>query len=65
VALLGRLRPLGVLVAGLLLAGLTVGFDQAERISAIPPATAGVVQTLIMVFLVAGDALSRRPRRRA
>jgi ABC-type uncharacterized transport system permease subunit len=65
VALLGRLRPLGVLVAGLLLAGLTVGFEQAERIWAIPSATGGVVQALIIVFLVAGDALSRRPRRRA
>jgi len=63
VALLGRLRPLGVLVAGLLLAGLTVGFDEAERMYAIPQATVVVVQALIIVLVVAGDALSRRPRR--
>jgi ABC-type uncharacterized transport system permease subunit len=63
VALLGRLRPLGVLVAALLLAGLTVGFDEAERVFIIPSATVGVIQALIVVFFVAGDALSRRGRR--
>jgi ABC-type uncharacterized transport system permease subunit len=64
VALLGRLRPLGVLVAGLLLAGLTVGFDEAERVFIIPSSTVGVIQALIVVFFVAGEALSRRPGRR-
>jgi general nucleoside transport system permease protein len=63
VALLGRLRPLGVLVAALLLAGLTVGFDEAERVFIIPSTTVGVIQALIVVFFVAGDALSRRGRR--
>jgi simple sugar transport system permease protein len=63
VALLGRLRPLGVLVAALLLAGLTVGFDEAERVFVIPSTTVGVIQALIVVFFVAGDALSRRGRR--
>ena len=63
VALLGRLRPVGVLVAGLLLAGLTVGFDEAERVFAIPSATVGVIQALIIVFFVAGEALARRWRR--
>ncbi|MFC5231106.1 ABC transporter permease [Pseudonocardia zijingensis] len=64
VALLGRLRPVGVLVAALLLAGLTVGFDEAERVFIIPSTTVGVIQALIVVFFVAGDALSRRPGRR-
>jgi ABC-type uncharacterized transport system permease subunit len=64
VALLGRLRPLGVLVAGLLLAALTVGFDEAERVFIIPSSTVGVIQALIVVFFVAGEALSRRPGRR-
>jgi simple sugar transport system permease protein len=63
VALLGRLRPLGVLVAALLLAGLTVGFDEAERAFVIPSTTVGVIQALVVVFFVAGDALSRRGRR--
>jgi general nucleoside transport system permease protein len=60
VALLGRLRPVGVLAAALMLAGLTVGFDEAERVFVIPSATVGVIQALIIVFFVAGDALSRR-----
>jgi general nucleoside transport system permease protein len=63
VALLGRLRPLGVLVAGLVLAALTVGFEEAERVFVIPSATVGVIQAVIVVFFVAGDALSRRARR--
>jgi general nucleoside transport system permease protein len=63
VALLGRLRPVGVLVAGLVLAGLTVGFDEAERVFVIPSATVGVIQALIIVFFVAGEAIARRPRR--
>lgn len=60
VALLGGLRPLGVLLAALVLAGITVGFDEAERAFVIPSATVGVIQALIVVFFVAGDALSRR-----
>jgi len=62
VALLGGLRPLGVLIAALVLAGITVGFDEAERAFVIPSATVGVIQALIVVFFVAGDALSRRER---
>ena len=64
VALLGRLRPLGVLVAALVMAGITVGFDEAERVFVIPSATVGVIQALIVVFFVTGDALSRRRLRR-
>jgi general nucleoside transport system permease protein len=63
VALLGRLRPLGVLVAALLMAGITVGFEEAERVFVIPSTTVGMIQALIVVFFVAGDALSRRSGR--
>jgi general nucleoside transport system permease protein len=63
VALLGRLAPLGVLVAALVMAAITVGFDEAERVFVIPSATVGVIQALIVVFFVTGDALSRRRRR--
>jgi ABC-type uncharacterized transport system permease subunit len=60
----GRMTPaFAVLVAALLLAGLTVGFDEAERVFIIPSATVGVIQALIVVFFVAGEALSRRGRR--
>ncbi|OLT13631.1 hypothetical protein BJF78_21570 [Pseudonocardia sp. CNS-139] len=41
VALLGRLRPLGVLVAGLVMAALTVGFEEAERVFVIPSRRSG------------------------
>jgi simple sugar transport system permease protein len=60
VALLGRLRPIGVLVAGLGLSALTIGFDAAERTYEIQSSTVGVIQALIIVFFVAGDALAER-----
>ncbi|GAA4705673.1 ABC transporter permease [Phytohabitans rumicis] len=60
VALLGRLRPVGVLVAALTLSALTIGFDVAERSYEIRSSTVGVIQALVVVFFVAGDALARR-----
>jgi len=60
VALLGRLRPTGVLIAAFALAALSTGFDAAERGYEIPSSTAGVVQALVVVFFVAGDALAHR-----
>jgi general nucleoside transport system permease protein len=60
VALLGRLHPLGVLVAALALSALTIGFDVAERAYDLPSALVGVLQALIVMFVVAGDALASR-----
>jgi simple sugar transport system permease protein len=64
VALLGRLRPAGVLCAALAMSALTTGFDAAERSYEIPSSTVGVIQALIVVFFVAGDALGRRTAHR-
>ena len=63
VALLGRLRPVGVLIAALGLSALTIGFEVAERAYEIPSSTVGVIQALIVVFFVAGDALAGRRAR--
>jgi general nucleoside transport system permease protein len=59
VALLGRLRPGGVLVAALTLSALSIGFDVAERSYEIRSSTVGVIQALVVVFFVAGDALAQ------
>jgi simple sugar transport system permease protein len=60
VAVLGRLRPLGVLAAALLLSGLTIGFEGAERDYDLPSSLVGVIQALIVLFVVLGDgAVSR------
>lgn len=62
VALLGRLRPLGVLVAALALAALSIGFESAERLYRLPSSIVGVIEALVIVFFVAGDALAGRGR---
>ncbi|WP_420451507.1 ABC transporter permease [Ilumatobacter sp.] len=60
VALVGRLHPVGVLVAALALAALDIGFEVAARSSDLPTSMAGLVQVLVVVFVVAGDAVHER-----
>jgi len=57
VALLGRLHPVGVLAAALALSGLMIGFDAAERQHHLPSTLVGVVQALIIIVIVVGDAI--------
>jgi simple sugar transport system permease protein len=59
VALLGRLHPVGVVVASLLMAGLGVGFASAGRSLRIPTTTVEIIQALIILFFVLGTALWR------
>jgi ABC-type uncharacterized transport system permease subunit len=65
VALLGRLNPVGVLFAGLSLAGLTIGFESAQREFDLPSSLVGVITALIVVFVVVGDALASRGKEAA
>jgi simple sugar transport system permease protein len=60
VALLGRLHPVGVLIAALALSGLTIGFDAAERQHQLPSTLVGVIQALIIIVIVIGDAVVSR-----
>ena len=60
VALLGRLHPVGVLLAALGLSGLTIGFDMAEREHQLPSTLVGVIQAMIIIFVVIGDAVVAR-----
>jgi simple sugar transport system permease protein len=60
VALLGRLHPVGVAVAALALSGLSIGLDTAERSYDLPSALVGVIQALIIIFVVLGDAIVTR-----
>ncbi len=55
VAVLGRMRPLGVAAAALLLSALTIGFEGAERDFGLPASLVGIVQALIVLFVVLGD----------
>jgi simple sugar transport system permease protein len=60
VALLGRMNLWGVLVAGLGLSGLTIGLDVAERAYDLPSSLTGVLQALIIIFVVLADAIAGR-----
>lgn len=60
VALLGRLHPVGALVAALGLSGLAIGFETAERSYSLPSSVVGVVQALVVLLVVAGDGLAAR-----
>ena len=62
VALVGRLHPVGVLVAALALGALDIGFEVASRSSDLPTSMAGLIQVLVVVFVVVGDALVQRRR---
>jgi simple sugar transport system permease protein len=72
VALLGRLNPFGVLAASVLFSGLIVGANEMQRMVGIPTAIAGIIQAVIVLFVLGAEILvdyrvviTRRGRRPA
>jgi simple sugar transport system permease protein len=59
VAFLGRLNPIGCLIAGVVLAVTYVGGQVAQTTVHIPNATAGIFQALMLFFILASDILIR------
>ena len=59
VAFLGRLHPVGVLFAGLLMALTYLGGDSAQITMNLPNAVTGVFQGMLLFFLLACDVLIR------
>jgi len=59
VAFLGRLHPLGVLAAGLLMALSYIGGENAQIAVGLPQAVTGVFQGMLLFFLLACDLLIR------
>ena len=59
VAFLGRLHPLGILAAGLLMALSYLGGENAQIMVGMPQAVTGVFQGLLLFFLLACDVLLR------
>lgn len=58
-AFLGRLDPLGVIFAAIVLAITFVGGELAQTTIGLPAAAAGIFQAMILFFLLAGDILVR------
>ena len=57
VAFLGRLHPLGILAAGLLMALSYLGGESAQIELGTPAAVTGVFQGMLLFFLLAADVL--------
>ena len=57
VAFLGRLHPLGVLFAGMLMALTYLGGDAAQIELNLPNAVTGVFQGMLLFYLLASDVL--------
>ena len=65
VAFLGRLHPLGILLAGLLMALTYIGGELAQLTLQLPAASVQVFQGMLLFFLLGFDVLTRyRVRRR-
>ena len=58
VAFLGRLNPLGILLAGLLLALTYIGGELAQLTLGLPSAAIQVFQGMLLFFLLAVDLLT-------
>ena len=59
VSFLGRLHPVGVFLAGLILAVTYVGGQVAQTAVHVPEATAGIFQSTMLFFILASDILVR------
>jgi ABC-type uncharacterized transport system permease subunit len=59
VSFLGRLHPIGCLIAGIVLAVTFVGGQVAQTTVHIPNATAGIFQAMMLFFILASDIFVR------
>jgi general nucleoside transport system permease protein len=59
VSFLGRLHPIGVFIAGIVLAITYVGGQVAQTTVHVPSASGGIFQALMLFFILAGDVLVR------
>jgi len=57
VAFLGRLNPIGIFFAGLLMALLYLSGDSAQMSLGMPSSITGLLQGLLLFFLLAADVL--------
>ena len=63
VAFLGRLQPVGIVFAALLMALLYLGGESLQITQQLPLAATGVIQGMLLLFLLAADVFTLyRPR---
>lgn len=59
VAFLGRLHPIGIVIAGIVLAISFVGGEIAQTTIGLPNAAVGIFQAMMLFLLLASDVLVR------
>lgn len=59
VAFLGRLHPIGITLAGLLIALIFMGGEMSQMVLGLPRSITGILQGLILFFLLSCDVLIR------
>ncbi|GMQ94076.1 MAG: ABC transporter permease [Acidimicrobiia bacterium] len=64
VAILGRNRPIGVFFAAIGLSAMLVGAEAAQRSLGLPVALTQSIQAIVVIFVVAGEAIEQRIVRR-
>lgn len=65
VALLGRLNPLGIFLSAFFLGALRVGANSMQRVAMVPAQIISIIQGLIIIFVIAGDAVMYLAHRRS
>ncbi len=60
VALLGRMHPVGVAIASLFFAALTIGAQTMHVVYGLPDALASAIQAIVVLCVLAADALAHR-----
>ena len=59
VAFLGRLNPLGILFAGIIIATVKLGADNAKMSMGIPKVVTGLFEGILLFFLLTGETLQK------
>jgi len=59
VAFLGRLNPIGILFAGIMIATVKLGADNAQISMGIPKVVTGLFEGILLFFLLTGETLQK------
>ena len=59
VAVLGRLNPIGSLFAGITIATVKLGADNAQMTMGIPKVVTGLFEGILLFFLLTGETLQK------
>lgn len=65
IALIGQLDPMGTVIAACFYAALRTGANMMQVASGIPTSVVAIVQALVIIFVIAGSALTNLPKVKA